>query len=177
MATKTNPIKPGLIDELLAGRDPKTLFESEGLLDELKKALAERHLVPLSRRCHVELAIVGIDDLSTDMEAKIRPSHLFEVERLLVRSSSCTCKRDAALRSLPLLLFILWGLPAWQEVLEGGCRQSESGSSSLLSRAKRIWILEQEVCRACTHLELLRGAGSGDRIALRFGTIEIAQEV
>ena len=44
MATKTNPIKPELIDELLSGRDPKTLFESEGLLDELKKALAERVL-------------------------------------------------------------------------------------------------------------------------------------
>ena len=44
MATKTNPIKSELIDELLSGRDPKTLFESEGLLDELKKALAERVL-------------------------------------------------------------------------------------------------------------------------------------
>ena len=44
MATKSNPIKSELIDELLSGRDPKTLFESEGLLDELKKALAERVL-------------------------------------------------------------------------------------------------------------------------------------
>ena len=44
MATKTNPIKPELIDELLSGREPKTLFESEGLLHELKKALAERVL-------------------------------------------------------------------------------------------------------------------------------------
>ena len=39
MATKSNPIKSELIDELLSGGDPKTLFESEGLLDELKKAL------------------------------------------------------------------------------------------------------------------------------------------
>src|SRR5215210_4031220 len=41
MATNPNAIKPELIDELLSGRDPKTLFQSEGLLDELKKALAE----------------------------------------------------------------------------------------------------------------------------------------
>ena len=37
-------IKTELLDELLEGRDPKTVFESEGLLDELKKALAERIL-------------------------------------------------------------------------------------------------------------------------------------
>ena len=33
-----------LLDSLLAGRDPKTVFEQDGLLDELKKALAERSL-------------------------------------------------------------------------------------------------------------------------------------
>lgn len=33
-----------LLDQLLAGRDPKKLFEQDGLLDELKKALAERVL-------------------------------------------------------------------------------------------------------------------------------------
>jgi putative transposase len=44
MATNPNAIKPEVLDELLAGRDPKTLFESDGLLDELKKALAERVL-------------------------------------------------------------------------------------------------------------------------------------
>jgi putative transposase len=37
-------IKNEVLDELLAGRDPKTVFESNGLLDELKKALAERML-------------------------------------------------------------------------------------------------------------------------------------
>ena len=37
-------IKPELLDELLAGKDPKTVFESDGLIDELKKALAERIL-------------------------------------------------------------------------------------------------------------------------------------
>ena len=33
-------IRPELLKELLAGKDPKTGFESEGLLEELKKALA-----------------------------------------------------------------------------------------------------------------------------------------
>lgn len=33
-----------LLDSLLAGRDPKTIFAQDGLLDELKKALAERIL-------------------------------------------------------------------------------------------------------------------------------------
>lgn len=37
-------IKAELLDELLKGQDPKTLFEQDGLLDELKKALAERVL-------------------------------------------------------------------------------------------------------------------------------------
>ena len=37
-------IKAEVLDALLAGRDPKSVFASEGLLDELKKALAERIL-------------------------------------------------------------------------------------------------------------------------------------
>jgi putative transposase len=41
MASGTG-IKAELLDELLKGQDPKTLFEQDGLLDELKKALAER---------------------------------------------------------------------------------------------------------------------------------------
>ena len=36
--------KKELLDELLAGHDAKTVFENDGLLDELKKALAERIL-------------------------------------------------------------------------------------------------------------------------------------
>jgi putative transposase len=37
-------IKAEVLDSLLAGRDPKTVFAAEGLLDELKKALAQRIL-------------------------------------------------------------------------------------------------------------------------------------
>jgi hypothetical protein len=36
--------KKELLDELLAGHDAKTVFEDDGLLDKLKKALAERIL-------------------------------------------------------------------------------------------------------------------------------------
>jgi putative transposase len=43
MASGTG-IKAELLDELLKGQDPKTLFEQDGLLDELKKALADRAL-------------------------------------------------------------------------------------------------------------------------------------
>ena len=39
------PRMPGvLLDQLLAGADPKTAFEAKGLLDALKKARAERAL-------------------------------------------------------------------------------------------------------------------------------------
>ena len=37
-------VDPKLIDELLKGRDPETVFDQEGLLGELKRALAERML-------------------------------------------------------------------------------------------------------------------------------------
>jgi transposase-like protein len=33
-----------VLDQLLAGADPKTVFDPNGLLDDLKKALAERVL-------------------------------------------------------------------------------------------------------------------------------------
>ena len=33
-----------LLDQLLAGRDPKEVFNKDGLVDELKKALSERIL-------------------------------------------------------------------------------------------------------------------------------------
>ena len=37
-------IKSELVDELLNGADPKNVFWSEGLMAEIKKALAERML-------------------------------------------------------------------------------------------------------------------------------------
>jgi putative transposase len=43
-ANRENGISDEVVDQLLAGRDPATVFESGGLVDELKKRLAERML-------------------------------------------------------------------------------------------------------------------------------------
>jgi len=43
-ASKEGGIGDEVVDQLLAGRDPATVFESGGLIDELKKRLAERML-------------------------------------------------------------------------------------------------------------------------------------
>ncbi len=44
MVRRKPTIPPELLDQLLEGKDHSAVFESEGLLDELKKALAERIL-------------------------------------------------------------------------------------------------------------------------------------
>ena len=44
--------KKELLDELLAGQDAKTVFEQDGLFDDLKKALAERILNAASQIRH-----------------------------------------------------------------------------------------------------------------------------
>lgn len=45
MARRRQPVIPdAVLDQLLAGADAKTAFDKDGLLDELKKALAERAL-------------------------------------------------------------------------------------------------------------------------------------
>ena len=45
MARRKQPVYPDqLLDQLLTGADAKTAFEKDGLLDELKKAFAERAL-------------------------------------------------------------------------------------------------------------------------------------
>jgi putative transposase len=43
-ANKDEGIADEVVDQLLAGRDPATVFESGGLIDELKKRVAERML-------------------------------------------------------------------------------------------------------------------------------------
>lgn len=43
-ANRESGITDAIVDQLLAGRDPATVFESGGLVDELKKRLAERML-------------------------------------------------------------------------------------------------------------------------------------
>jgi putative transposase len=44
MANKEERIADEVLDRLLAGHDPATVFETGGLVDELKKRLAERML-------------------------------------------------------------------------------------------------------------------------------------
>ena len=44
-------IKRDTLDELLAGRDPRQVFNKDGLFDELKKALAERILNAEAAAC------------------------------------------------------------------------------------------------------------------------------
>jgi len=44
MARARNPDPDAILDQLLGGADPKTAFNPNGLLDDLKKALAERVL-------------------------------------------------------------------------------------------------------------------------------------
>ncbi len=43
-ANRDSGIADEVVDQLLAGRDPATVFERGGLIDELKKRLAERML-------------------------------------------------------------------------------------------------------------------------------------
>jgi hypothetical protein len=45
MARRKAPVIPdAILDQLLAGRDPRTVFDQGSLVDELKRALAERAL-------------------------------------------------------------------------------------------------------------------------------------
>lgn len=44
MARRKRPIPPEVLDQLLEGTDPQKVFESDGLIAELKRALAERIL-------------------------------------------------------------------------------------------------------------------------------------
>ena len=40
MPARKKPVLPdALVDQLMAGRDPSTLFDKDGLLDEFKRAI------------------------------------------------------------------------------------------------------------------------------------------
>lgn len=57
-------VKKELVDELLKDADPKKVFGSEGLLDDIKKALAERMLsaeldIPRDRRGSFEPQLIA----------------------------------------------------------------------------------------------------------------------
>jgi putative transposase len=66
----TDGISKELIDQLLEGRDPKTVLESSGLIGELKKALAER-MLNAEMDVHLEQeAEAGIDNHRNGSSAK-----------------------------------------------------------------------------------------------------------
>jgi putative transposase len=48
-------IKKDTLDQLLDGRDPKEVFNKDGLFDELKKALAERVRASTRREDHIDV--------------------------------------------------------------------------------------------------------------------------
>jgi len=56
---------------------------------------------------------------------------------LVVGSSGRTCKRDAAVRVVPLLLFTLWWLTAWADILEGRVVAIADGDTLTLLDANR----------------------------------------
>ena len=60
MARRKQPvIADALLDQLLGGADPKTAFAKDGLLDELKKALAERAL-----NAEMDAGLAALDDFA-----------------------------------------------------------------------------------------------------------------
>ena len=82
-------IRDELIEELLAGKDPQKIFSSDGLLDELKKALAERILNAIKRHQepsqgrHGEPSHLRYCDASADADADVA---LISPERRFSRS-------------------------------------------------------------------------------------------
>ncbi len=62
-----------LLDRLLAGRDPKTALESDGLIGDLKKALAER-MLNAELDNHLESEPEQAPPAITAMAAARRPS-------------------------------------------------------------------------------------------------------
>src|ERR1035437_2600160 len=65
-ANKEGRIADEVVDQLLEGRDPATVFESGGLVDELKKRLAERMLngklelsIPRDRHGRFDPVLIG----------------------------------------------------------------------------------------------------------------------
>ena len=83
-ATQRPCIPDAVLDQLLAGADPKTVFDPSGLLDDLKKALAERvlnaemdhHLAgeePGNRRSGYGKKTVITDTGRIELEVSARP--------------------------------------------------------------------------------------------------------
>ncbi len=111
MARRKSPrIPDALLDQILAGADPKTAFDANGLIDELKKALAERalnaemdhHLARMKRATAQRLRRKTVTtetgrielEIPRDRQATFDPQLIAKYQRrfpaLMTRSSRCT---------------------------------------------------------------------------------------
>ena len=88
MARRKAPhIPDAILDQLLAGADPKTAFESDGLLDALKKALAER---ALNAEMDHHLAAEEVDDTRNGYGRKTVTTETGRIELAIPRDRQAT---------------------------------------------------------------------------------------
>ena len=88
MARRKAPqIPDALLDQLLAGADPKTAFEADGLLDALKKALAER---ALNAEMDHHLAAEEVDDTRNGYGRKTVTTETGRIELAIPRDRQAT---------------------------------------------------------------------------------------
>lgn len=77
-------IEKDILDQLLAGREPKDLLAKDGLVDELKKARSERilnteldeHFGEEAAAAFLEVADCQADQLRRHFLGRERPTHL-----------------------------------------------------------------------------------------------------
>lgn len=108
MARRKDPSIPdALLDQLLAGADPKTAFDPGGLLDGLKKALAERAL-NAEMDHHLSGPVVPFYAFPEDVRKMVYTTNAIEALnsklRRAVRARGHVPTDDAALKLLFLVL-------------------------------------------------------------------------
>jgi putative transposase len=82
-------IKKELVDELLKGADPKAVFSAEGLLSEIKKALAERML-----NAELDEHLRGGDASSAEGELPGSGNHRNGYSKKTVLTDACSIELD-----------------------------------------------------------------------------------
>ena len=82
-------IKKELVDELLKGADPKAVFSAEGLLSEIKKALAERML-----NAELDEHLRGGDASSAEGELPGSGNHRNGYSKKTVLTDTCSIELD-----------------------------------------------------------------------------------
>jgi hypothetical protein len=93
MARRKQPTIPdALLDQLLAGADPKSAFDPNGLLDSLKKALTERAL-----NAEMDHHLSGDEEAGNGRNGYGRKTVLTETGKL----EHGRCRRCCAQRSRP----------------------------------------------------------------------------